>query len=53
MWLAEHCDDILHAAQNVTIHHPTHLRTACREAGYPRAGETQHQKQRKAQSVRG
>lgn len=51
MWLAEHFD-ILVNKQDVTFHDPTNIRTQCREAGYEWAGETSHQKERKAKSVR-
>lgn len=51
MWLAEHFD-IVASDYNGGSHHPTHIREACRQAGYEWAGETEHQKERKKKSVR-
>lgn len=51
IWLAEHFD-IVATDYKGSSHHPTHIREACRDAGHDWAGETQHQKERKAKSVR-
>jgi hypothetical protein len=52
MWMAEHWNDILGIPENATYHNPTDLRKQCRDAGHEWAGETEHQKERKAKSVR-
>jgi hypothetical protein len=51
MWVAEHFDS-LGRSYTGNSHHPDRIRQECRDAGFEWAGETAHQKERKAKSVR-